>query len=188
MFRAAMAQDGDLGRSVKKVLESGQLVSDEVTSAVVAQRIEQPDCRSGFMLDGYPRTPGQASALDEILRKRGLELDAVLYFDVSDETAIDRLGGRLTCEKCGANYHVRNMPPREKGRCDRCGGALRQRADDSPETMRERLAVYARQTSALVEEYARRGLLQRIDANRDVEEVDASVTPILEELSAGSRT
>ena len=115
LFREALEEDGELGRSVKEYLDSGRLVPDELTSAVVAKRIERPDCADGVMLDGYPRTPLQASALDEMLAKRGTELDLVLYFDVTERTAVERLGGRLICRECGFGYHVKHMPPRESG-------------------------------------------------------------------------
>ncbi len=186
LFRAAMEEESELGRSVRGYIEAGQLVPDEVTSAVVAARIDRPDCRDGFMLDGYPRNLGQAGALDGLLREGGLRLSAVLYLDVSDETAVERLADRRLCERCGANYHLRYMPPREPDRCDHCGGKLLERADDNPETIRERLKVYAQQTEALVEEYERGGLLRRIDANRSPEEVASSVVTVVDAFSARS--
>jgi adenylate kinase len=186
LFRAAMGRESPLGRSVKGYIESGRLVPDEVTSAVVAERIAEPDCRKGFMLDGFPRTLPQAQALDGLLAARGLPLDAVLYFDVTDEVAIERLSGRRTCSKCNANYHVRHMPPKEAGRCDRCGSALTQRPDDKPETIRKRLEVYVQQTRALVEEYERRGLLRRIASGETPEKVTESVFAILDKVSGRS--
>lgn len=180
LFRAALKNQTELGRQVKTFLDSGRLVPDSVTSAMVAERIERPDCRQGFMLDGFPRTLGQAKDLDAMLAKRGQQIDAVALFDVSDETAVDRLGGRWTCAKCGAGYHERHMPPKKAGLCDTCGGELKQRSDDKPETIRERLRVYAQQTAALVDEYARRRLLRRVDANRAPEAVTADVLAQLE--------
>ena len=186
MFRAAMAGDSPLGRSVKGYTESGRLVPDEVTSAVVAERIGQPDCRKGCMLDGFPRTLPQAEALDALLAARKMPLDAVLYFDVTDAVAVERLSGRRTCSQCKANYHVRHMPPKQAGRCDRCGSALTQRPDDMPETIRKRLQVYAQQTSALVEEYDRRGLLHRIASGETPETVTAAVFAVLDKISGRS--
>jgi adenylate kinase len=171
---------------VKGYIESGRLVPDEVTSAVVAERIAEPDCAKGFMLDGFPRTLPQAQALDALLAARGLPLDAVLYFDVSDEVAIERLSGRRMCSQCNANYHVRHMPPKQAGRCDRCGSALTQRPDDKPDTIRKRLQVYAQQTHALVEEYDRRGVLYRIASDQAPDEVAASVAAMLDKISARS--
>ena len=184
LFREALEEDGKLGRSVKEYLDSGRLVPDELTSAVVAKRIERPDCANGVMLDGYPRTPNQAGALDEMLANRGRMLRLVLYLDVTERTAVERLGGRLTCRECGLGYHVKHMPPRKPGECDRCGGELYQRADDKPDTVRERLKVYAEQTRALVEDYKRRGLLRRIDANSGPEEVTAAVETVMDSFSS----
>jgi len=184
LFRAAMGSESPLGRSVKDYIESGRLVPDEVTSAVVAERIAQPDCRKGFMLDGFPRTLPQAQALDALLAARRLPLDAVLYFDVTDAVAVERLSGRRTCGRCNANYHVQHMPPKKAGFCDRCGGALTQRPDDQPETIRKRLEVYAQQTRALVAEYDRRGVLYRIASDEAPEKVTASVFAILDKIWA----
>ncbi len=187
LFRAALANQTDLGRQVKKYLDSGQLVPDELTTAMVAERIAQPDCAGGVMFDGYPRTVGQAKALDGLLRKAGKKLDAVMYFDVTEETAVDRLSGRRMCKGCGAGYHVKYMPSAKAGVCDRCGGELYQRGDDKAETIRERLSVYTRQTEALIGEYRTRRLLMTIDANRTPEEVTAAVLKSLEKLSGSGR-
>jgi adenylate kinase len=184
LFRAAMGRDSPLGRSVKGYIESGRLAPDELTSAVVAERIGEPDCRRGFMLDGFPRTLPQAQALDALLAERGLRLDAVLYFEVADAVAIERLSGRWMCSRCNANYHERHMPPKQAGRCDRCGGALTQRPDDQPDTIRRRLRVYAQQTRALVEEYDRRGLLHWIASGEAPEKVTASVSAVLDKIWA----
>jgi adenylate kinase len=140
------------------------------------------------MLDGFPRTLGQAAALDALLDARRAKLDAVLYFEITEETAVDRLGGRRLCPKCNAGYHVAHMPPKVAGRCDKCGSGLFQRTDDKPETIRERLTVYAKQTSALVAEYDRRGLLRRMDANREPEDVASSVFAALDPIAGGSRS
>lgn len=188
LFRAATAEHSELGHRVKGCLDAGQLVPDKVTSEMVAQRIEQPDCRGGFMLDGFPRTMGQVSALDEILAERNLKLDVVLFFGVTDDTAVERLSGRLLCERCGAGFHKKHMPPKQEGVCDKCGGPLVQRADDMPETIKERLRVYDAQTSALVREYDCRGLLRRVDANETPRAVAAAVVDVLESVGRGSST
>jgi adenylate kinase len=184
LFRAAMGRESPLGRSVKGYIESGRLAPDEVTSAVVAERVAEPDCRKGFMLDGFPRTLPQAQALDALLAARRLPLDAALYFDVTDEVAVERLSGRRMCSKCNENYHERHLPPKQAGRCDRCGSALTQRPDDKPDTIRKRLQVYAQQTRALVEEYDRRGLLRRIASDQAPEKVAASVASMLDKILA----
>lgn len=185
LFRSALKDDTELGKSVKSYLESGQLVPDDVTTAVLAHRLAQPDCAKGAMLDGFPRTLGQAEALDRLLSERKRNLDAVLYFDVTDETAIERLSGRRMCKQCGANYHLKFMPPHDPSKCDQCGAELYQRSDDQPETIHRRLKVYATQTAALVEEYERRGLLKRIDANGAPEEVSAAIAGTLRPIAVG---
>jgi len=186
LFRSALKDDSDLGRQVKEYLESGQLVPDKATSAMVARRLDEPDCAAGCMLDGYPRTQQQAADLDELLAQRERILDFVLYFDVSEATAVDRLSGRRLCQACGAGYHVRYMPPKKENQCDACGGELIQRTDDMPDTIRDRLRVYAEQTSALVEEYDMLGLLYRIDANVSPAEITAAAMAILN--SVGQRS
>lgn len=185
LFRDALKENSELGQSVKGYLESGQLVPDEVTTAVLAKRMAHPDCAKGATLDGFPRTLGQAHALDRLLAEQDRNLDAVLYFDVTDETAVERLGGRRMCRQCGANYHLKFMPPRDPETCDQCGGELYQRADDCRETIRRRLKVYAEQTEALVGEYQRRGLLKRIDANGAPNDVAAAVAETLRSIAAG---
>jgi len=186
LFRAALAQQTPLGRAVREYVQSGRLVPDALTTDLVASRILEPDCREGFVLDGFPRTPGQVTGLDRLLQEHDLCLDAVLYFEVSEDTAVERLAGRRVCEGCGATYHVRHMPPRLPGRCDRCGGRLVQRADDRPEVVRTRLRVYDRETRALVEEYERRGLLRRISADPGPGVVAAHVAEVLDALGARS--
>lgn len=187
LFRAALANKTELGLQVKKYLDSGQLVPDELTTAMVAERIAQSDCARGVMLDGYPRTVGQGKALSELLQKAGKKLDGVLYFDVTEQTAVDRLSGRRMCKGCSAGYHEKYMPPAKPGVCDKCSGALYQRADDKAETIRERLNVYERQTEALIGEYKAQRLLIRIDANRAPDEVTAAVLTALEKLPGSGR-
>jgi adenylate kinase len=187
MFRAATKQESELGRTVRGYLESGALVPDKVTSRVVADRLSRPDCDAGVMLDGYPRTVGQAEALDGILTAKGASLDAVAYFDVTEETSVERLSGRLTCPSCGAGYHRKYMPPKQDETCDKCGAKLVQRADDKEETIRDRLKVYASRTESLVAEYDRRELLRRIDANVAPEEVTKAVFAALDAVSSGGR-
>lgn len=186
LFRAALKDESDLGRSVKEYLDSGRLVPDEVTSAMVARRIEAPDCADGFMLDGYPRTPRQAEDLSQMLADGGRRLDAAILFDVTEATAVERLSGRRSCPQCGSGYHVKYMPPQTDGVCDECGVALILRTDDEADTIRERLKVYASQTRALVKMYAAAGLLLRVDANGSPETVTDAVSAALERVAAGS--
>ena len=186
LFRSALKDDSDLGRQVKEYLESGRLVPDKVTSTMVARRLDEPDCAAGCMLDGYPRTLQQAADLDELFAQRERILDFVLYFDVSEATAVDRLGGRRLCQACGAGYHIKYMPAKKENQCDACGGELMQRTDDMPDTIRDRLKVYGEQTSALVEEYDMRGLLYRLDANVSPTEITAAAMAILKVVGQSS--
>ena len=182
LFRAALKENSSLGRQVKDYLEAGRIVPDEVTSAVVARRIDRPDCAGGCMLDGYPRTLQQEADLDKLLAQRGRELDIVLYLDVTETTAIARLSGRRLCPSCGAGYHIKYLPPAEDNTCDACGAELVQRRDDRPGTIRDRLKIYAEQTSALVEAYEKRGILSRVDANGPPGEVTNAMIAALEAL------
>lgn len=171
LFRAAIGAGTPLGQQAKKYLDAGQLVPDEITVGMVRERLEQDDCRRGFLLDGFPRTVAQAEALEDILRAFGEGLHAALNIDVPEEKLVARLTGRRVCRRCHTNYHVVFNPPRVPGVCDRCGGELDQRSDDTEETVRRRLEVYRAQTAPLLEYYRRRGLLREVDGDRDVEEV-----------------
>jgi len=186
LFRAAVNDDTALGREVKRYLAAGALVPDDVTSAVVARRLAAADCRAGAIFDGYPRTLRQADDLDRMLAERDRHLDHVIYFDVSEETAVERLGGRRSCPRCGALYHVVNMPPRVEGRCDRCGSELVQRDDDRPDTIRRRMEVYREETRALVERYVGNGLLRRVDANPEPDVVTQAAIAAIE--ASGGRS
>jgi len=159
MLRAAVATGTRLGLEARAHMVRGDLVPDDVVIGIVADRLAEPDARGGFVLDGFPRTVAQAEALDRLLKDRGLELDRVIVFEVSQEEILRRLTGRRVCKQCGRPFHLVTSPPRVAGVCDRCGGELGQRADDSEEVVRERIAVYAKQTSPLLDCYRSRGLL-----------------------------
>ncbi len=175
ILRAAMAAKTDLGKRANAFVERGALVPDDVMIAIVAERLGRPDARRGFVLDGFPRTLPQAEALDSVLAASARELDAVLYFEITDEAIVQRLAGRWVCAQAGHIYHVVFSPPKTPGRCDIEGSELIQRADDRPETVRHRLEVYHRETRPVVEFYRRGGLFDTIDASGEIEDVYRAV-------------
>lgn len=179
LFRAAVSQGTPLGQEAKKYLDAGQLVPDEVTVGMVRERLREPDCRAGFLLDGFPRTVPQAEALEKILEELGTSLDAVLDIQVPEEKLVARLTGRRVCRQCGANYHLLFSPPKTVGVCDRCGGELYQRSDDTEETVRQRLEVYRQQTAPLLDYYGERGLLRKVDGDQEVEKVFEAIMRVI---------
>jgi adenylate kinase len=171
IFRANVSQGSDLGISAKKYMDAGDLVPDEVTNAMVRERLKEDDAVDGFLLDGFPRNVPQAETLGEMLTDMGLSLDVVLELVVDDEEVIRRLSGRRTCRSCGHIWHVDFDPPGREGICDHCGGELFQRDDDKPDTVQHRLDVYAEQTAPLISFYAEKGILLGIDATGPVDDV-----------------
>jgi len=171
IFRANVSQGTELGVTAKKYMEAGDLVPDEVTNAMVRERLKEDDAVDGFLLDGFPRNQPQAETLNEILDEFGHQLDVVLELVVDDEEVIRRLSGRRTCHTCGHIWHVDFDPPNHPGICDHCGGELFQRDDDRPETVRHRIDVYAEQTAPLIAYYAEAGILVGIDATGPVDDV-----------------
>ena len=165
ILRQNVKLDTDLGKQAKGIMDKGLLVPDDLVAQMLDQRFNNPDIKKGFILDGYPRTLPQAYALDEILAAKGLAVDLVVYLDTSDAVIIKRLTGRLVCSKCGANFHVANMPPKVKGVCDSCGGSLYQRSDDVETTVRKRLEVYKQQVASLIEYYKKAKKLQSLNAD-----------------------
>jgi adenylate kinase len=180
MFREAMRSGSEVGQQAKAYYDRGELVPDELTIRMLLERLAQPDCAGGCMLDGFPRNLEQAKALDSALAERGQAVDQVAYIRVGEEELIERLGGRWTCRRCGAVYHQQNSPPATAGRCDQCGGELYQRSDDQPETVRRRLTVYFRDTAPLVEYYRQRGKLAEVDGGQDIEAVSRALMDALE--------
>lgn len=170
-LREAVQKGTKVGLKAKSYMERGALVPDEVVIGIIGERLAQPDCRKGFILDGFPRTVNQAEALDDILKSMGTDLDAVLHITAPDQVIVERLSGRRTCRRCGRVYHIATMPPKRDGICDICGGELYQREDDKPEAIAKRLQVYREQTAPLVDYYRRRGKLVEIDGSKSVEEV-----------------
>nr|WP_241895856.1 adenylate kinase [Jatrophihabitans sp. GAS493] len=171
IFRANVSGGTDLGKLAKKFMDAGDLVPDEVTNAMVRDRLGEPDASDGFLLDGFPRNVAQAYELDSMLNDLGSSLDVVLELEVEHEEVVKRLSGRRTCRNCGHVWHLEYDPPTVVGVCDRCSGELYQRDDDFPETVRHRLEVYSAQTSPLIEFYISRKQLVRIDALGAVEDV-----------------
>lgn len=171
IFRDNVARGTELGVQARSFMDAGQLVPDEVTINMVRDRLAEADAGDGFLLDGFPRTVPQASALDKLVADLGAGLDVVLELVVDDDEVIRRLSGRRTCRGCGKIWHVEFDPPVREGSCDRCGGLLFQRDDDKAETVAERLRVYARDTAPLVDYYGAQGRLVGIDATGPVEDV-----------------
>lgn len=186
LFREAVNRGDELGRQVKSYMEKGLLVPDEITIRVISERLAASDCGQGFILDGFPRTVKQAKALDEALRQRGEEVEKVVYIKVSKEELVRRLGGRFTCRNCQTPYHEINSPPEVAGRCDRCGGELYQRPDDSPQTVRKRLKVYFAETAPVIDYYRKARKLVEIDGERGVEEVAQELIAVLTKEGRGN--
>jgi adenylate kinase len=175
MLREAVAAGTPLGREAKRIMDSGALVSDEVMIGLIAERLRQPDATGGFILDGFPRTIAQAEALAKLLKDLGHKLDGVLYFQVGEPELVRRLTGRRLCRKCQTAYHMVSAPPRQPGICDRCGGELYQREDDSEATVRHRLQVYERQTAPLLDYYRQRNLLATIPGEGTITEIRGEI-------------
>jgi len=180
LFRQEQNSGSELGKIAKSYMEKGLLVPDEVTVKMVLGRIAAPDCAKGFLLDGFPRTLEQAKALDQALAKEGKSIDMVLYIKVSNKELLRRLSGRWICRKCQAPYNVVEMPPKIAGKCDRCGGDLYQRADDTEETARKRLDVHFVQTSPLIEYYTKAGKLVEVEGEKTVEQVTRGLMAVIE--------
>lgn len=180
MFREAVSNATVMGLEAKKYMDAGQLVPDEVTIGVVEERLSQPDCADGFLLDGFPRTIPQAQALDQVLAKMNKKVEAALDISVPEEILLDRMTGRISCSKCKTVYNTKFNPPTAAGVCDKCGGELVQRSDDQEETVKNRLKVYMEQSQPLLDFYANKGILQSIDGNRNPQEVFKDVQRVLE--------
>jgi adenylate kinase len=183
ILREAVEQDTELGREAKAYMDRGELVPDELICRVIEDRLDSGEADDGFLLDGFPRTIGQAEMLSEALEQRGRSLTAALLIDTHDEEVIRRLSGRRMCVKAGHVYHVEFDPPKNEGVCDQDGSRLVQRDDDKPETVMTRLAVYHEQTEPLIEWYDERGLLRRFDGTRSPEEVHSHIRATLATLA-----
>ncbi len=175
ILRAAVKNGTPVGLKAKSYMDAGKLVPDEVIIGIVAERLAEPDCAKGFILDGVPRTIAQAEALEQ----EGVAFDAVVDIEVDDAVIEQRMSGRRACTNCGATYHIVAAPPKTEGVCDVCGGELVQRADDKPETVRGRLAVYHRETEPLKDFYGQRGLLKTVENQQTIEDTTKAILAVL---------
>lgn len=181
ILRESVKAGHELGLKAKSYMDKGELVPDEVVTGIVVERLKKPDTAPGFILDGFPRTIGQAEDLGKSLKVMGSGIDMVLYFATSTDVAIERLTGRRVCKACGANYHIKNIPPRKEGICDKCGGQLYHRADDSEETVRNRLKVYEAQTRPLIDYYSGLGTLKKVSGDMGVDELNKVLSKIFKD-------
>jgi len=182
LFRENIKKQTSLGLEAKRFIDRGDLVPDEVTIGMVADRLSREDCIAGALLDGFPRTITQAEALDGILTELGASLSAVISVDVPDDSLVERASGRRICRSCGQSYNLTFNPPQKEDVCDLDGGELYQREDDKPDTVRQRLAVYQAQTSPLVEFYRARGILKEINGDQSIDDVGKDITAVIAEL------
>ena len=182
MLRAAVKAGTALGTQAKAIMEAGELVPDELMVALIAERIDEPDCANGFILDGFPRTVAQAAALDAMLAERGLALDRVLAIEVDEEALIERIVGRFSCADCGAGYHDHFNRPSTEGVCDHCGSTnFTRRADDNHETMTARLAAYHEQTAPIIPHYEAGGRFARVDGSGGIDTITAAIVAALQD-------
>lgn len=179
IFRANIKNGTELGKEAKKYMDQGLLVPDELTVKILLDRVAKDDCKNGYVLDGFPRTIPQAEVLDEALTKLGDKVDYAINVDVPDENIINRMSGRRACVTCGATYHVVYAPTKVEGICDKCGNELILRDDDKPETVKNRLDVYHKQTQPLIDFYSGKGILKTVDGTVNMNDVFASIVGIL---------
>lgn len=180
MLRAAVAAGSEIGLKAKAVMEAGGLVSDDIVIGIISDRIDEPDCANGFILDGFPRTLPQAAALEELLKSKGKALNAVIEMRVDDEKLVERITGRFTCGACGEGYHDKFRMPKTEGVCDNCGANdFKRRADDNAETLRARLLSYYKETSPLIGYYYAKDNLLSIDGTAAMDAVTSSIEAIL---------
>jgi len=179
IIREVVATKGKYADKVRPYLEKGLLVPDDIIIGMIEQRLNQKDCDAGYILDGFPRTVEQAKFLDKRLSKTNRQINHAINLKASDKIVIERLSGRRICSKCDAIYHLKNIPPKIPGKCDKCGSALFQREDDKPETIKRRIKVYNEQTMPLIQYYKKQKLLKDIDTNKPLEEIFSDVDALL---------
>jgi adenylate kinase len=171
LFRQAVEERTELGLLAKSYMDKGELVPDEVTIKMILERINQPDCASGCLFDGFPRTSHQAEVLDEALREQGKTIDKAIYIEVPNEELVKRLSGRRLCRVCQTPYHIISSPPKTPGKCDKCGGELYQRSDDKEETVKDRLSIFFAQTVPILDYYKKQGKLIKVKGNLGIQQV-----------------
>jgi len=179
LFRQAVEQGTELGKKAKTYMEKGILVPDEITIEMVLERLSAPDCANGVILDGFPRNLAQAEALDKALAKQNKAIDKAVYIKVPEKELLRRLSGRWICRNCQTVYNIIDSPPEVGGKCDKCGGELYQRPDDTPQTVKKRLKVYFAETAPLIDYYARRGKLSEVEGEGSVDEVTRKIVTVL---------
>ena len=179
IFRANIKNGTELGKQAKEYMDKGQLVPDELTVKILLDRVAQEDCKNGYVLDGFPRTIPQAEVLDKALTELGDHIDYAIDVNVPDENIIKRMSGRRACLTCGATYHIEHVPPKKEGICDACGNELVLRDDDKPETVKNRLDVYHKQTQPLIDYYTEKNILKTVDGTVDMMDVFGAITSIL---------
>ena len=183
MLREAVANGSEVGQKAKAIMESGGLVSDEIVTKIISDKIKQPDCQKGFMLDGFPRTVSQADALERILVSKGLSIDVVIELKVDDQKLIDRIVGRYSCSQCGQGYHDTFLRPQKEGICDKCGSTeFSRRKDDHEATVRSRLEAYHNQTAPLITFYGARGKLETVDGMASMNSVTEQIHNVLDNI------
>lgn len=182
ILRQKIRNKTPLGDRAKDIIEKGGLVPDDLVNEMMFEELRSAKDSQGFILDGYPRTIGQAEGLDGFLKEQNIQLDAVLNFATSEKIMIDRLSGRRICQKCGANYHIRNIPPKREGVCDRCGEKLTQRKDDQPRTIQHRLEMYDKETKPLIDYYTKQGLLHPVTGDLDILELQEELKGLFDKL------
>ena len=179
LFRQALEEKTEVGLLAKSYMDKGELVPDEVTIKMILERINQPNCASGCLFDGFPRTLHQAKALDEALGKQGKSIDKAIYIAVPNEELVKRLSGRWLCRACQTPYHIISSPPKTPGKCDRCGGELYQRSDDREETVKDRLSIFFAQTVPILDYYEKQGKLIRVNGNQGIQGVAGEIIAAL---------
>ena len=182
ILRESVKKSLPLGIKAKSYMDKGELVPDEIVTGIVVERLKNADTNNGYILDGFPRTVKQAEDLDTALDKSGSTIDMAVYFDTSEATAIERLSGRRVCKACGFNYHIKNIPPKKDGVCDKCGSELFQRPDDKEDTVRNRLKVYEVQTKPLVDYYTKKGIIKEVSGDLGVESLFEVLSKIFRDV------